>query len=476
MVTTAAPESSPNIHARSRGWTAQPGPQSHLIECPVEDLFYGGARGGGKTDGLLGDFLNHQARWGGQAKGIMFRKTYKQLQKHVEPRAKEIYNQYGATYKHDTRRFTFPNGATLELAYARTITDAEEYQGSSYTWQGWEELTNWPSPKVYDKLYPTLRSAHGIKCKRRATGNPGGPGHNWVKQRYIDPVQPYQIHVWEPDGAQIKTTFIPARLEDNQILMKNDPDYEQRILSAPGQLGKAWRYGIWDIVSGSFFGDIWERDEHVISPVEDPNKYEITRSYDWGSSKPSATIWWVKAPGEEIELKSGQKICPPRGSLIAQNEFYTWNGNPNEGNRMTSREQAKEIREFEDARGWGVRPGPADSSIFDVKDGECIADKMAKQDITWEPADKGPGSRINGWESMRDMLKSATDHPAEDPALYLSDNCRHGIRTLPTLPADDRKPEDVDTESEDHWADAARYRVTWKPKPKGGGSADVGGF
>lgn len=461
---------------RRRGWTAQPGPQKALLQCGVEDVFYGGARGGGKTDGILGDFLNHQACWGKHAKGILFRKTYKQLQKHVEPRAKEIYRTYGATYKHDTRRFTFPNGATLELAYARTLDDAEEYQGSSYTYQGWEELTNWPSPKVFDKLYPTLRSPHGISCKRRSTGNPGGPGHNWVKQRYIDPAPPYRVHNWEPDGPAIDTTFIPARLEDNKILMKNDPDYERRILSAPGQLGEAWRWGNWDIVTGSFFGDIWDRDIHVIPPLTNPNQWPMDRSYDWGSAKPSATIWWVTGNDEEIELQDGTTIIPPQGSLIAQNEFYTWNGNPNEGNRMTAREQAKEIREFEQARGWNVDPGPADSSIFDVRNGNCIADDMAQHDITWEEADKGPGSRINGWEQMRQMLKAATDHPWEDPVFLITENCRHGIRTLPTLPADDRKPEDVDSDSEDHWGDSARYRVTWKPKPSGGGTAKVEGF
>lgn len=461
---------------KARGWTAQPGPQTHLVKCGVEDVFWGGARGGGKTDGVLGDFLNHQAKWEKHAKGIIFRKTYKQLQKHVLPRAREIYGRYGAKYKHDTRRFTFPNGATLELAYARTVQDAEEYQGSSYTYQAWEELTNWPSSKVFDKLYPTLRSPQGVKCKRRSTGNPGGPGHNWVKKRYIDPAPPYNVHIWDEDGPEINTTFIPAKLEDNQILMKNDPGYEQRILSAPGQLGKAWRYGIWDIVAGSFFGDIWEKENHVIAPLKNPNNWTIDRSYDWGSAKPSATIWWVNANGEEMELQDGTTISPPPGSLIAQNEFYTWNGNANEGNRMTSREQAKEIRNFEQSRGWSVEPGPADSSIFDVKDGECIADKMAEYDINWDSANKGPGSRINGWESMRDMLKSANQQPWEDPVLLFAENCRHGIRTLPTLPADERKPEDVDTEAEDHWADAARYRVTWSPKPKGSTTVSTGAY
>jgi hypothetical protein len=107
-----------------------------------------------------------------------------------------------------------------------------------------------------------------------------------------------------------------------------------------------------------------------------------------------------------------------------------------------------------------VKAGPADTSIFDIRDGRSIADDMAAAGIKWTKADKGPGSRRNGWEVMRRMFKASLQSPMEEPGYFVFNTCQQFIRTIPDLPRSERDMEDVDTDAEDHIADEVRYRCT----------------
>lgn len=449
------------------GWGPQPGPQTALTTCPCEDVFFGGARGGGKTDGLLGDFLLHQNRYGENVRGIIFRRSYPELEK-VEERAVELFRRAGADYQITKRTFTFPNGATCRLRYMDRDKDADNYQGHEYTYQGWDELGNWPDPNPVDKLMATLRSPHGIPCLRRSTGNPGGPGHNWVKMRYIDPAGPYKIHkhvIPNPDGEDvvIQRVFIPATLDDNPILVKNDPTYWARVVESAGGrewLLKAWRYGIWDIVAGGFFDHVWSPSHHILRPFDIPKAWRIDRSFDWGSSKPFSVGWWAESDG----TTAPNGITYPRETLFRIYEYYGWDGKrPNVGIMRADVDIARDILSYEAA--WGIRnrvlPGPADTAIFDTdvnRKGMSIAQMMAKEGVHWTPADKKPGSRIIGWEAVNRRLLAAKEG-RDEPRLYVFDRCRQFIRTVPTLQRDEKKTDDVDTNSEDHVADETRYRV-----------------
>ena len=462
------------------GWAPQKGPQTALVQCPIEDVFYGGARGGGKTDGMLGDWLLYQHRYGGHARGIIFRRTYPELEE-IEARAHFLYTMAGADWKSQKRTFIFPNGATLRLRHLDKDKHAAKYQGHSYSWMGTDELTHFPSPDPIDLLWATLRSPYGLPIRRVLTGNPGGPGHNWVKARYIDPAPPYTPFVTEqelPDGmvAAISRVFIPATLDDNPALTKNDPGYWQRVvMAASGKewLLKAWRYGLWDIVAGGFFDDLWNRSVHILRPFPIPFTWRIDRSFDWGSSKPFSVGWWAESDGCEVGIPNPRKNESgqpdyftrtfPRGTLFRIHEWYGWDGEtPNKGTYLQDTEIAKGIVWRE--KTWKirdrVRPGPADSAIFDADPGrQSIADVMKKHGAKFYPADKKPGSRKQGWEAMRRRLLAALEDPMESPGLFVFDTCRQFIRTVPVLQRDERDPDDVDTESEDHIADEARYRV-----------------
>src|SRR5215472_1866822 len=230
-------------------WRAQPGPQTLLIKCPVFEVFYGGARGGGKTDGVLGDFIRHAQDYGEHAIGIMFRRERTQLIETIE-RSKVIYGPLGWTYHEQDKMWRAPNGARLRFAYLERDSDADAYQGHSYSRVYVEEIGTFPSDKPILKLMATLRSGAGVPVGFRATGNPGGPGHQWVKARYIDPA-PSGWRIISDANTGLERIYIPSRVTDNQYL---GADYIQRLRASGSEtLVRAWLEGDWSVIDGAFF-------------------------------------------------------------------------------------------------------------------------------------------------------------------------------------------------------------------------------
>lgn len=436
-------------------WEPQPGPQTALLECPVFEVFYGGARGGGKTEASLGDWLQHSAEYGEGAVGIFVRRKLTQLAE-VIARSKQIFSKLGAKYQEQQKTWTMANGARLKFVYLERDSDAEEYQGHNYTRLYIEELTNFPSAAPINKLRATLRSATGVPVGMRLTGNPGGPGHNWVKARYIDPnPKGFQIlreeEEIEVDGVKqtvmLDRVFIPSKIGDNVLLMRNDPTYILRLRQSGSEaLVKAWLEGNWDIVDGAFF-DEFEEAKHVLHRTwinNIPPSALRFRAFDWGSAKPFSVGWYAVADGT-WEL--------PAGAIFKYREWYGSCG-PNKGLKMTADMVAQGILERE--KGERIRYGSADPSIFIRDGGPSIAESMIIKGCLWK---RGDNRRRPGWEMLRQRLVGIDGKPM----LYFSETCEDTIRTLPVLQHDDTDPEDLDTEAEDHAADETRYACTSRP-------------
>lgn len=446
---------------------AMPGtPQEAMIACPFEDLLFGGARGGGKTYGMLGDWLSHADLYGENAHGVFFRKTYPELEQ-VQEYAQKIFPKVGGVYKSQSRTWVFPNGAKLKLRYMERDADADRYQGHEYTWICFEEIVNWASPKPIDKLRACLRSGAGVPCYFRATGNPGGVGHNWVKARYVDPAPP-RTPFYDPE-QKVTRIYIPATLDDNTRLREADPNYWKRIeasVNGDEQLLKAWRWGDWDIVAGGMLDDIFKRDVHIIEPFQIPFSWYVDRTFDWGSSAPFAVNWWAESDG----TKTPNGLIFPRGTIFAIAEWYGWSGKPNEGCKMLAHEIADGIRQRECQNileNLYVRPGAADTQIWqtDPTNGISTAAEMRERGVDWTKADKSPGSRKQGWQRIRRYLKAAAQFPLEEPGLFIFNNCVHWIRTVPVLPRYERDRDDVDPKAEDHAGDTTRYRLAYESSP-----------
>ena len=458
-------------------WRPQPGPQTALLECPCDEIFFGGARGGGKTDGMIGEWVQHSHLAGKEAVGVFFRKTLVQLEEAIE-RAKQIYLPIGSIWREQKKIFIMPNGSRLKFRMLERDADAEKYQGHSYTRVYFEEITNWSSPKPVMKLFATLRSGSGFQSKFMATGNPGGPGHTWVKARYIDP-NPSGYHPIEettdvamPNGTTktVTTTrvFIPSKLNDNILLMENDPLYVAKLhQSGSDELVRAWLEGDWDVIDGAFF-DEWRKSKHVMPYFEPPVWWTRFRAFDWGSAKPFSVGWWAVSDGT-VEHPT-DKFLIPRGALIRYNEWYGAKRDkdnniiPNVGLKMTVEDVAVEIQNRSAKHVFDH--DVADKAIFIEDGGPSMAERMYTQThgkLAWSRSDS---RRIPGWDQVRWRLQGNEDG---HPMIYIMDNCTEIQRTLPALQHDEKNPEDVNTDAEDHAPDELRYacmsRPIEKPKP-----------
>jgi hypothetical protein len=199
-----------------------------------------------------------------------------------------------------------------------------------------------------------------------------------------------------------------------------------------------------------------------------PSGWYLDKSFDWGSTKPFSIGWWAESNGEPLEW-NGRKFGGVPGDVIRLAEWYGWTGHRNEGVRMLAPEIAEGVLDREEEMGLKGKfhSGPADTNIFDTAMGKSIANDMKEKGVVWREADKGPGSRKQGWEQMRKMFKQAipiAGNPRELPGLFVTDRCEQFIETVPFLPRDDLDLDDVDTESEDHIADETRYRLRYSKR------------
>jgi hypothetical protein len=229
--------------------------QAVALASGADQLFFGGARGGGKSDFLIFDWLSH-AEQEGPVAGIMVRRTYDELQE-IEARCQMIMPRLGLTYSASERTWRHSNGSYLRLRYLETIADASRYQGHEYQWAGVDEAGNYPSSQVVDLLNGCLRTKRKRqRCLLRLSGNPGGPGHGWLKARFITGNQPEMVH-WCPETG-VSRVFVPSRLEDNPHIQDAD-SYRARLAGAgPAHLVRAWLLGDWDVLPN---GGILRPDE-----------------------------------------------------------------------------------------------------------------------------------------------------------------------------------------------------------------------
>lgn len=395
-------------------------------------------------------------------------------------------------------KWIWPTGEELLFRHIKEPREYSKYHGHQYPFIGWNELTKYPVPDLYDSMCSTNRSGFvpevhtprdengdydtpnklplpAIPLQVFSTTNPSGPGHNWVKRRFINCAKSGEVvenstTVFNPRTKQdevvpITQVSIFGSYRENIYLDVKYIAELDRLTSSNKNLRKAWLEGSWDHTAGGAIDDLWDGDVHILPNFKIPASWNVDRSFDWGSSHPFSVCWWAEANGEEIEV-DGKTVCFQRGSLIQLGEWYgTEEIGTNRGLKMSASDIAKgiKLREFEMLSSGRVgkkpSPGPADNQISQVVQSnvDTIEIQMNKEGIQWEKSDKSPGSRVNGLQLLRDRLESSVR--GEGPGIYFMRNCTGSIETLPPLPRDDKKIDDVNTNAEDHIYDSVRYRV-----------------
>ena len=454
-------------------WSPQPR-QLAFMSRTEDEALYGGAAGGGKSDALVIEALRQVDI--PHYKALILRKTFPQLAELIDKTLNYYPRAYPkARYNGGTHTWTFPSGAKIIFGAMQYTKDRVKYQGQAYDFIAFDELTHFTFEE-YSYLFSRNRpNGPGTRVYMRATANPGGVGHGWVKARFISPAPPgtrmvQLVNVKTPDGKEITRRrtriFIPSTVFDNPALMENDPGYIGTLASLPEAERQALLYGNWDSFSGQVFTE-WRNDPahyddqrwtHVIRPFRIPAHWKIWRGYDFGYSRPFSVGWY--AADEE-------------GRLYRIKELYGCTGTPNEGLRIDPVEQARRIREAEqnDPMLKGrVILGVADPAIFDESRGESIADMQEKSPnfLHWMPGDH---TRLAG--KMQFHYRFAFGEDGR-PMFQVFDTCKHFIRTIPNLVYSESNVEDIDTTQEDHIYDECRYvlmenplspRKTAKPEP-----------
>lgn len=455
-------------------WRPQAGPQKALVDCPVREVFFGGARGGGKTDGVLGKYALKAKRYGDGFNALFCRRELPMLDDAIA-RSQEIYEPLGARWNDQKKTWIFRGGGRLRFRPLERVQDADKYQGQNVSDVCIEEAGIYPDPKPIDRMFGILRSAKGVPTQMILTGNPGGAGQGWIRERYIDPA-PMGMKLLErklPNGAVHRYVFIPSRIADNRLLVSKDPDYINNLyLVGSEQLVKAWLAGDWSAVEGAFF-DGWRNDKHVVDPFPIPAHWLRFVAMDWGFAAPFA-IYWFAVASDDCVVGS---VRIPRGCLVAYREWYGAGGARLQADDIAkgilARERAAGERRGGDANEAAIVGGapaisysvldPSCWSVQAISGGPSIAEQMAKEGVFFQRADnrRTPHAGAqSGWDLMRARLRGDAQG---NPMLVFTTDCPNAIRTIPVLQHDPLNPEDLDTKAEDHAADAVRYGSSSRP-------------
>jgi len=430
------------------------GPQTDFLAAGEREVLYGGSAGGGKSYAMLADPLRYMGH--PSFSGLLLRHTTEELRELVW-KSQEIYPKIWKGIKWSERKmqWTAPSGARLWMSYLDRDDDVLRYQGLAFSWIGFDELTQWNKPFAWNYMRSRLRTAASdLPIYMRATTNPGGPGHGWVKKMFIDPA-PYgktfdatDIETGEvlkyPAGhskagqSLFKRKFIPARLSDNPYLSR-EGDYEAMLLSLPEQQRKQLLEGDWDIKEGAAFTE-FNRDIHVVEPFNIPHNWVKFRACDYGYGSYSAVLWFAVSPSEQ---------------LIVYRELYV--------SKVLATDLADMINELE-AQDGGMRYGVLDSSLWHKRGdtGPSLAEQMIMRGCRFRPSDRSKGSRVSGKNEIHRRLQ--VDEYTEEPRIVFFNNCTNTVSQLPSIPLDKKNPEDVDTRAEDHLYDALRYGIMSRPR------------
>lgn len=388
---------------------------------------------------------------------LIVRRTYPELiNNHINPLVDELHGI--ARYNKTDKIFRFPNGSTIKFGYCNGDKDLEQYQGAEYDVIFLDEATQLQEMWM-KKITACLRGVNDFPKRIYYTMNPGGQGHAYIKRIFID-------KRYENNERAEDYTFIQSLVTDNKALMREQPDYIKQLEALPPKLREAWLYGRWDIFEGQFFEEFRDTPDpakaaeediavedllhqrrwtHVIEPFDIPAGWTICRSYDFGYNKPFSCAWWA------VDYD---------GVLYRILELYGCTNTPNEGVKWDPDRQFKEIAQIEREHPWlkGKHiTGVADPAIWDASRGESIAEMAARNHVLFTPGDH---ERLAGWMQCHYRLQFDENGY---PRMYVFNNCKGFIRTVPGLMYSETKPEDLDTNGEDHIADEWRYMCMSRP-------------
>lgn len=433
------------------------GPQTEFLAASEREVLYGGSAGSGKSYALLADPMRYFGNK--NFTGLILRRTTDELRELIW-KSHELYPKAykGAKWQERKSQWVFPSGAKLWFTYVDRDEDVLRYQGQSFSYIAFDELTQHPTPFVYNYLRSRLRTTDpDLPIFMRATTNPGSSGHSWVKRMFIDPapagrafdatdidtgeVLTYPESHPKAGQALFQRRFIPAKLYDNPYLAE-DGQYEANLLSLPEHQRRQLLEGDWSIAEGAKFSE-FRTSTHTCEPFDIPTDWRRFRSCDYGYSSWSAVHWYAIDPSYE--------------TLYVYRELYV--------SKHTGRDLAQAVLNIEREENDKVDYGVLDSSCWHKRGqiGPSIAEEMIMAGCRWRPSDRTAGARISGANRLHELLK--VDPVTEKAGIIFFETCRQIIAELPLLPMDPKGTDDIDPRApNDHCYDSIRYGIMSRPK------------
>jgi len=422
----------------------------------ANEILYGGAAGGGKTKALIMDaFFRCMTHPGTTA--VVFRRSYSELEDTDIKEAQASYPEGLAVYNAGRHEFKLPNGSKILFRHCENEADRFKYSGIEIQFLYFDELTSFEQT-IYDFIKTRLRAkkAQGVVPIVRSASNPGNIGHGWVKKMFVD-AGPY-MSIQEQEvysetlhkSKKIRTQYIPALAMENPHITD---DYIFELEQKPEALRRALLNGDWDSFEGQVFKEFVNAPEHykdrlwthVVAPFDIPQDWPRYFGFDHGYSKPFACGWFAMAPDQTLYLYKEWAGVKPKQANV--------------GLELTPVQIADGIieREADEIKNNIKVMRTADPAIFDKSRGDSVADQMSpgymgrRQGVLFS---KGDNSRIAGKMQVHERLRFRDNGK---PMFQVFSTCTNWIRTVPTLPYSVKKPEDVDSDAEDHDYDMTRY-------------------
>ena len=418
--------------------------QQKFIDSEAFETLFGGAAGGGKSYGQLVDALLYALKYP-KSKQIIFRSTFADLEKSLIRVSLDIYPLSIADYNSSKHTWKFNNGSIIDFGYIQYEKDVYQYQSAEYDVIRFDELTHF-TEFMYTYMISRCRGANPYPKRIKSSTNPGGVGHSWVKERFIDIGEPNTIHTCKLEtGEEVTRIFIPSLVTDNKFMLEYDPDYIKRLDALPEKERKALKYGDWDIYDGMFFPE-FKRRIHVIEHFQIPEHWNRYIAMDYGLDMFAVLFIAIDT----------------KGKAYVYNEIHKPNLIVSE-----ARQTLKSImRHYK----YKYIYAPPDLWNRNRDTGKSTAE------LFWEGGidlTKASNNRIAGWLNVKEWLKvrkvrnEQTGELYEDSDLKIFSNCVNLIKYLPQLQHDEKEPNDVATEPHEptHITDALRYFCVSRTAP-----------
>ena len=409
--------------------------QNLFMESEAFETLFGGAAGGGKSYGQLVDALVYALKYE-KSKQIIFRRTFPDLERSIIRTSLEMYPREIASYNSSKHTWTFQNGSIIDFGYIDNENDVYQYQSAEYDVIRFDELTHF-TEYMYTYMISRCRGANDYPKRIKSSTNPGGVGHVWVKERFIDVGKYGEIHECRLETGKMTTRlFIPSFVTDNKFLMEKDPDYVHRLDALPEKERKALKEGNWDIFDGQYFKD-FDRSVNVIEPFMIPEEWDRYRTLDYGLDM--LACYWI--------------AIDDKGYEYVYKELY-------ESDLIIS-DAAKRILEVTGDDKIKITYAPPDLWNRRNDTGKNAYDIFRENGVILT---KSSNNRVLGWYSVQEHLKIETkkDEQTGDEIriskLRIFETCRHLLRTLPVIQRDEKNPNDCAKEPHEltHAPDALR--------------------